>query len=265
MRSLRCVLVVLALFGGCSSGRDGDDTSAAREPAAPDELGLEVVAEHPHDPRAFSQGLVFAGDRLFESTGGYGTSDVREVDPETGEVLRSVALPGVEFAEGLAYDGEALRQLTWKEGTAHSWTLGLEPGNPASYEGEGWGLAFDEGGDRWVQSDGSGTLTFRDADSFEATGAVRVRRGGTAVDELNELEVVGDALWANVWHSTELLRIDLDSGAVTATVDATELVPRDLDDPEAVLNGIAHRPGDPPGRLWLTGKRWPTTYVVDVG
>jgi glutamine cyclotransferase len=155
--------------------------------------------------------------------------------------------------------------VTWREGIAHTWSLDLAEGAAVSYPGESWGLSFDPATDRWVQSDGSATLTFRDRDTVTPSGHLEVRRAGRPVTNLNELEVVGRSVWANVWKRDELVRIDLRSGDVTAVVDASPLVPAGTTrDPEAVLNGIAHRPGDPPGRLWVTGKRWPTTYVVDV-
>jgi glutamine cyclotransferase len=263
MRSLRCAAAAIALVAGCSAGVRGHGPSLRSRPRS---LHLTVVARHPHDPTAFTEGLVFVGDRLFESSGGYGSSDVREVDPDSGAVVRSAPLPGDEFGEGLAAAGRRLRQLTWREGIARSWSLDLAGGPVARYAGEGWGLSFDPATDRWVQSDGSASLTFRDRETFAPLGHLEVRRAGRPVTDLNELEVVGRSVWANVWKRDELVRIDVRSGDVTAVVDASDLVPpSSRNDPEAVLNGIAHRPGDPPERLWVTGKRWPTTYVVDVG
>jgi glutamine cyclotransferase len=254
-------VAAIALLAGCSTA---SRHPLPHPPRRPRSLHLSVVARHPHDPSAFTEGLVFVGHRLFESSGGYGSSDVREVDPDSGAVVRSAPLPTDQFGEGLAAAGGRLRQLTWREGVAHTWSLDLAEGPVAHYEGEGWGLSFDPATDRWVQSDGSSTLTFRDRDTFAPSGHLEVRRAGRPVTDLNELEVVGRSVWANVWKRDELVRIDLRSGDVTAVADASSLVPATTrDDREAVLNGIAHRPGDPPGRLWLTGKRWPTSYVVD--
>ena len=117
---------------------------------------------------------------------------------------------------------------------------------------------------RWVQSDGSSRLTFRAPDSFAVLGRQEVRREGRPVRRLNELEVVGRDVWANVWQSDDLLRIDLATGRVTAVVDASALGPHPRPDSDAVLNGIAHRAGDAASRLWVTGKRWPSMYVVEV-
>jgi putative peptide zinc metalloprotease protein len=265
MRALRRAVIVLALFAGCSSGGDRTVTGpTSASTSAPERLTLAIVRQVPHDPAAFTEGLVFAGDRLYESSGGYGTSDVREVDPTTGTVLRSVPLPADEFGEGLGEHGGSLVQLTWRERIARRWSLDLAPGSTSSYSGEGWGLSWDPTGRRWVQSDGSSRLTFRAPDSFAVLGRQEVRREGRPVRRLNELEVVGRDVWANVWQSDDLLRIDLATGRVTAVVDASALGPHPRPDSDAVLNGIAHRAGDAASRLWVTGKRWPSMYVVEV-
>lgn len=224
-----------------------------------------MFARHPHDPTSFTQGLAFSADgRLFESAGGYGTSEVREVDPSTGEVRRRRPLDAAYFAEGLTVVGDELVQLTWKEGAVFRWDLALDPRPGGDITGEGWGLATLADG-TLVSSDGSDLLTVRDPATLEPKRSVAVTApDGTPVQQLNELEVVEERVWANVWHSDDIVRIDPTTGRVDATVDLSELVPPGLDDPEAVLNGIAHRPGDPPGRLWVTGKRWPTLYEIDL-
>lgn len=221
-----------------------------------------VLGVRPHDSRAYVQGLLFHDGRLYESTGQYGHSQLVEIDPASGRVLRAARLPPDEFAEGLARVGDRLIQLTWREGVARIWRLPeLEPAGEWRYEGEGWGLAFD--GERLIQSDGSAVLTFRSPEDFRVIGRVTVKRGGTAVPYLNELEWAEGAIYANVWMSDEILRIDPGSGRVTAVWDASGLL-----DPAArelgaeVLNGIAWEPGR---RLFhLTGKYWPSRFEVEL-
>jgi glutamine cyclotransferase len=222
----------------------------------------EVVRTLPHDREAFTQGLLFADGHFYESSGRYGLSDLREVDVDAGTVVRRRPLEARFFAEGLALAGDRLIQLTYREGTALVYDRDtFEEVGRFRYEGEGWGLCFDGQG-LWM-SDGSSTLQRRDATTFELTGRLEVRRAGQPVPRLNELECVGDHVYANVWLTTEIVRIDAGSGRVDAIVDAAALVP---DDPlvranrDAVLNGIAHDPET--DRWWLTGKLWPALYEV---
>ena len=222
----------------------------------------EVVATHPHDPNAFTQGLLFHDGRLFESTGRYGLSDVREVRLETGAVVRARALDARFFAEGLARVDDRLVQLTYREGTALVYDLDtFEELDRFAYEGEGWGLCHD-GRELWM-SDGSARLQRRDPATFELLGHVDVRRDGRAVERLNELACVGEHVIANVWLTTELVRIVKADGRVDAVIDAAALVPDDAAvraNPDAVLNGVAHDPAT--DRWWLTGKLWPVLYEV---
>lgn len=255
-------LLVVTLGASCGT----DAPRAVGGPERVERLSATVVATHPHSPSAFTQGLLFVGrDRLMESAGGYGKSELRELDAESGELVASRPLDPDVFAEGLGSTGDHLVQLTWREGRAIVWdSRSLERIGEHSYAGEGWGLDFDETARRWVQSDGSDRLTFRDPTSFVEVGGITVRRGGRPVSELNELEVVGGDVWANVWLSDELVRIDLATGEVTAVVDLAELGPDNPASSDDVLNGIAHRPDDPPNRLWVTGKRWPLLYEIEL-
>ncbi len=222
----------------------------------------EVVATYEHDRNAFTQGLLFHDGRLFESTGRYGLSDLREVVLETGTVVRARALDARFFAEGLARVDDRLVQLTYREGTALVYDLEtFEEVDRFAYEGEGWGLCFD-GRELWM-SDGSSRLQRRDPATFELLGHVEVRLDGRAVERLNELACVGEHVIANVWLTTELVRIVKADGRVDAVIDAAALVPNDpalRTDPNAVLNGVAHDPAT--GRWWLTGKLWPVLYEV---
>ncbi len=227
----------------------------------PATLELEVVARYPHDPEAFTQGLVWHEGRLFESTGLEGRSTVREVELATGRVLRSESLPRTLFGEGLARVGRRLVQITWQSGVAYVWDLErFDRIAQHRYEGEGWGLCYD--GTSLVMSDGSDTLTFRDPDTFAVRRTVRVTKLGRPARNLNELECVEGAVFANVWQTDEILRIDPTSGRVTGILRASGLLtPRERARAD-VLNGIAYIPET--GRFLVTGKLWPTLFEVEI-
>lgn len=230
---------------------------------APESLVPTVHARYPHDPGAFTQGLVYLDGRFYESTGLYGESTLREVIPETGEVVRSLPLETQYFGEGLAHVDGRLIQLTWRSGIAFVWDADtFDRLDTFRYDTEGWGLCFD-GTDLWM-SDGSATLYRRDPESFELRARVRVMDGDEPVGLLNELECVGPHIYANVWQTETIVRIRKSDGRVAAWIDAGGLL-----DPEeraalpgdAVLNGIAHDPAS--GRFFLTGKRWPVLFEVE--
>lgn len=216
----------------------------------PPQPGITVSQSLPHDETAFTQGLEFAGERLFESRGLYEQSAITELDPTTGEVINRVDLPAEEFAEGLTVVDDELVQLTWKAGKAYRWSLDLEPKGEYTYEGEGWGLCWD--GDRFVMSDGSSTLTFRDR-TFAPIGTVTVTRDGQPLTQLNELECANGQVYANVWHTNQIVRINPETGSVTNQIDIAPWVPDGLG-PEQVLNGVAIQPN---GNWLITGKQWP--------
>lgn len=234
--------------------------AAAAEPAP--RQGYQIIARHPHDPAAFTQGLAWADGRLYESTGLYGHSSLREVDLTTGRVLRHVALRPWQFGEGIALVGDRVLQLTWKSGQALVWERNsFRTLATFDYPGEGWGLAWD--GRRLVMSDGSATLVFRDPDSFAELGRLDVQDAGAPVTRLNELEVIDGEIWANVWGGEHIARIDPATGRVNAWVDLTGLRPEPAPgQPIDVLNGIAW---DAEGqRLFVTGKLWPWLYQIRV-
>lgn len=237
---------------------------AAAQGEPPGERVAEVIATYPHDPTAYTQGLLLHEGRLYESTGKYGASTLRRVRPETGEVELSRDLDAAYFAEGLARVGERLLQLTWREGTLLTYDLSvLAPSGEIDYEGEGWGLCHD--GSRLVMSDGSAELIFRDPVTFAETGRVLVTLNGQPVARLNELECVEGAVYANVWTETYILRIDPATGVVTERIDASAIdrslrerynLPSSYD----CLNGIAWIPDS--DRFYITGKHWPELYEV---
>jgi glutamine cyclotransferase len=232
--------------------------------AAAPHLAWRVVARYPHDPGAFTQGLLWHEGKLLESTGGYGSSDVRRVVLETGAVEASARLPAHHFGEGLALAGGRLVQLTWREGVAWLWDEAtLAPLGERRYRGEGWGLTAV--GDRLLQSDGSSRLTWRNAATLQPFGQVVVTDGGREVSHLNELETVGERVWANVWQTDEVVRLDPATGVVDARLDLAPLTaeaaaqaPGRID----VLNGIAWRAET--GTLLVTGKLWPVLFELSI-
>ena len=236
---------------------------AASEPApAAIDLKYRVVAHYPHDPAAFTQGLLIAGGRVFESTGGYGTSTIRIIRLDTGQVVRRQRLPDNRFGEGLALVGERLYQLTWKAGTAIVRDPDtLDAIGELRYPGEGWGLATL--GDELVMSDGSAELRFLDAADFSERRRIEVRDGGRPVTGLNELEAVEGELYANVWPTDRIAVIDPANGRVRGWIDLTGILSLVMRGPRTdVLNGIAYEPGA--RRLFVTGKNWPRLFEIEV-
>lgn len=236
--------------------------AATQSPTWSGTLTYQVVASHPHDTSAFTQGLLWSDGLVYESTGLRGESVLRIVDFPTGRVLQETAADPRHFGEGLALVGDQLIWLTWQAGTAtvhHRDTL--EQSGSFTYSGEGWGLCHD--GDRLMMSDGSNTLTFRHPTTFEVMSTVTVTRAdGSPVNRLNELECVGDDVWANVWLTDRIVVIDPDTGAVIAEADMAGIISPHpaLTDSNNVLNGIAYRPDT--GTFLITGKRWPTIFEV---
>lgn len=221
----------------------------------------QVIRTLPHDPGAYTQGLLLYGERFYESTGQYGSSTVREVDIETGRVIASHALTEEYFGEGLARVGDRLIQLTWQTGVAFTYDVAsLSPVGSYEYEGHGWGLCHD--GTSLYMTNGSADLQRRDPATFELLETLQVRLDGAPVFQINELECVGDDIYANVFMSNRIVRVDKATGVVTAEIDAAGLVPeggRPLD-AGAVLNGIAWDPAT--DTFYLTGKLWPTMFQV---
>jgi len=236
-------------------------TTQPAQAASAAKLRFKIVRTFPHDPHAFTQGLLFFEGKFYESTGLLGRSSLRRVDPDSGMVERRVDLPRDLFGEGVARVGGHLVQLTWQNGRALVWnlaTLGKE--REISYQGEGWGLCFD--GRHLIMSDGSETLALRDPESFARVGEIVVRRAGRPVRNLNELECVDGVVYANVWQDTHIARIDSRTGEVTGWLDASGLLaPEEARDAD-VLNGIAYLPAS--GHLALTGKLWPRIFEVEI-
>lgn len=234
-------------------------STVAPSPGSPQRLKVKILSVRPHDPTAFTQGLLLSDGSLFESTGLNGRSSLREVDPRTGEVKRKVEVPEEYFAEGLALVGSRLIQLTWQNQKAFVYNRAdFKPAGELRYDGQGWGLCWD--GRRLVMTDGSDRLTFRDPQTFAVRGEVHVTLAGHPVQSLNELECVDGEVYANVWQTDTILRIDPASGKVTAVIDASNLLTPAERGKTDVLNGIAW---DPAHKTFLiTGKLWPKLFEV---
>jgi len=224
--------------------------------------GYRVVHAYPHDPNAYTQGLLFLDGHLYESTGLNGRSSLRMVDLETGRVLQSAPLPSQYFAEGLAAWGSTLVQLTWQNHVAFVYDrFSFRQLRTISYPWEGWGLTADS--QSLILSDGTSTLRFLDPADFHELREVTVKDHGRPVDQLNELEYIRGEVYANVWHTDRIARIAPITGKVLGWIDLTGLLPEDQrSDPEAVLNGIAYDADR--GRLFVTGKLWPRLFEIEV-
>jgi glutaminyl-peptide cyclotransferase len=234
--------------------------SAVAEQAKPVErLRVEVVRSYPHDRAAFTQGLLLDNGVLYESTGLVGRSSLRQVELTTGRVIKRIEVPPPVFAEGLALVGERLYQLSWQNNKAFTYnrrTFARE--SEFTYQGEGWGLCYN--GKELVMSNGSAELTFRKPSDFSIVRTVRVTMNGVALPQLNELEWVDGAVFANLWTQDVIVRIDPATGYVTARIEAPNLLSPMERQPDAVLNGIAYDPSDK--TFLITGKLWPKLFRV---
>lgn len=247
-------------------------SAPAAAPAMPPVLTPTIINRYPHDRAAFTQGLQYIGDGVYiESTGQVGESGVRRVDLKTGKVLGKVPTPLVTaFGEGVAVLGGLAYHLTWQDGLAFAFDLStMKEVGRYRYSGEGWGLTTN--GRDLIMSNGTPTLVWRDPKTFAAKRSVTVTDGGQPVKNLNELEYIQGSVYANIWLTDRIARIDPQTGRVTAWIDVSALTreasgnaaklgkPLTFDD---IPNGIAYVPER--GTLLLTGKRWGTVFEVKV-
>ncbi len=238
----------------------GDDEDA------PQRLNVEVLNTYPHDENAWTQGLELHDGRFYESTGLRGSSTLREVDPETGEVLRGLSLSDTLFAEGLTRVDDELIQLTWQAGVAFVYNFEtFERTAALFYETEGWGLCYD--GEQLYMSDGSSTLYVREPRRFRVVDEISVTLNGAPRDMLNELECVDGQIYANVWQTDDIVIIDPATGNITSLIDASGLLSEEEranlnanPNTGAVLNGIAYDAEN--DVFFITGKFWPTMFEV---
>jgi glutamine cyclotransferase len=223
---------------------------------------VRIVKKYPHDPEAFTQGLLFANGFLYESTGLHGKSSLRKVELETGRVVKKYELPSQYFAEGLTLWGGSLIQLTWKSEkgfvyNANSFSVERE----FRYSGEGWGLTHD--GKSLIMSNGTDELIFLDPATLVKQRSLRVLDRGRPLLSLNELEYIKGEIFANIWHEDLVARISPETGEVTGWIDMSDLrkeLPPGSD--AEVLNGIAFDAQN--GRIFVTGKLWPLLFEIEI-
>ncbi|HEV7681869.1 MAG TPA: glutaminyl-peptide cyclotransferase [Pyrinomonadaceae bacterium] len=222
--------------------------------------GYEVVHVFPHDSKAFTQGLVFHDGNFLESTGEVGHSSLRRVEMDNGSVVQKVDVPPPYFAEGITLLKGKIYQLTWQHQLGFVYdALTFEKSGQFNYAGEGWGLAND--GQSLMLSDGTNRIRFLNPDNFQVTKTIAVLDGKTAVAEINELEYVQGEIYANIWHADRIARIDPNTGKVVGWINLAGLLkPGEVQDEEAVLNGIAY--DEASGRLFITGKLWPRIFEI---
>lgn len=270
-----CVLWATAACSGCQTRTAGgnaqdephpaDAASASRETSVPTSkdiptLRYEVINTFHHDPAAFTQGLVYRDGYLLESTGQYGESSLRKVDLKTGRILKKADVPRLYFAEGMTFFQGKIYQLTW---TTHKGFIydpeTFELQGEFAFDGEGWGLTHDE--ESLILSDGTNQIRFLDPTTFEVKRTVSVVDKGRPLRNLNELEYVRGEIYANIWHSDRIVRIDPRSGEIVGWIDLVGLLPSaERRGEEAVLNGIAY--DETTDRLFVTGKLWPKLFEI---
>ena len=235
------------------------------EPTAPQEIPVytyRIVNTYPHDPEAFTQGLVVEDSVFYEGTGLRGKSTLRRVDLDTGDVQRIHNLSPILFGEGITIYNNRIYQLTWTSHIGFVYDKDtFQQLRSFSYPTEGWGLTHD--GARFIMSDGTSFLYFRDGVTFDEIGRIPVTADGKPVDRLNELEYVNGEVYANVWGTNRIARINPQNGQVVGWIDLTGLLdPEDVTGRVDVLNGIAYDPQQ--DRLFVTGKWWPFVFEIEL-
>lgn len=262
------VSAALLIFASMRSGpEDQSNIPAINKPITASDgqarqVAYAVVNSYPHDPTSFTQGLLWHDGEFYESTGQYGQSKLRSLEFPSGKVVKEISLSPEVFGEGLALVASRLIQLTWKSHRGFVYDLSnFRLMQEFSYETEGWGLTYD--GKNLILSDGSSDLFYLDPETFKLVRKLAVRMNGQPIRELNELEFIDGEIWANVWQTDLILRIDPSTGVVTSFLDLNGiLAPSDTTGTENVLNGIAYDAEHK--RIFVTGKLWPRLFEIKV-
>jgi glutamine cyclotransferase len=248
---------VLACSGASTAKQTGDGSTAAEEIPV---YSYEVINTWPHDAEAYTQGLAFHDGTLFESTGLYGSSSLRRVELKTGKVKKKVEVDRQYFAEGMTIFGDKIFQLTWQAQKGFIYDLKkLRQEGEFNYEGQGWGLTHDN--HSLIMSDGTNRIRFLDPTSFQVQRTISVYENGHPLTELNELEFIKGEIYANIWKTDRIVRIDPTTGKINAWIDMTGLHHQGEERArENCLNGIAYDTES--DRLFVTGKRWEKIYQI---
>ena len=231
-------------------------------PGMPANYTYEIINSYPHDPAAFTQGLIYQDEIFYEGTGLWEQSSLRKVDPETGEVLQQVNIDDQYFGEGITIFGDRVYQLTWQSRVGFVYDKdSFELIRTFTYPTEGWGITHD--GEKLIMSDGTARIYFWDVDTLAQIGFIDVKVGDQPVVRLNELEYINGEIWANVWQTDMIARIDPQSGQVVGWVDLTGLLADEFrTQPTDVLNGIAYDAET--DRLFVTGKLWSRLFEIKI-
>ncbi len=258
IRSLHFFTIILCSIAVISCGKKQQQIESRPDFSSIPKIKPSILRVMPHDTAAFTQGLFFHGSKLYESTGIVGKSTMRCLDTN-GTIEKSIPVPDV-FAEGCALFSNLLYQITWREQLCIIYTFPeLRMAGTLDYQGEGWGLTSDN--NFLYMSDGSNIITVRNKE-FKAVRTILVTMAGKPLININELELVGNTLYANVWFSDFIFEIDISKGIVTRIIDCSDLVAKEAASSEqSVLNGIAC---DTNGHFYITGKNWKNMFVVSI-
>ena len=254
--SIKSHLLSIALFAICFMGcvPIGNGTAPVWK--------AKVIATYPHDPNAYTQGLVIRNGQMYEGTGRLGTSSLRQVDLATGTVLKSISLDEKYFGEGIAILDDRIYQLTWKNNVCFTYDLvTLQHKEHFRYPYEGWGLT--DNGSELILSDGSSDLRFLEPSTFKELRRISVKEGTVRIKNLNELETIDGEIWANIWYEDRIARISPTDGHVLGWIDLSAIYPKNLrTDRDHVLNGIAQDPKTK--KIYVTGKNWPKLFEIEI-
>lgn len=269
----RTHFIIIMLFAGLSMGCIGGakkqqsvatatTTAPVTNRVAAKNYGFRVVAELSHSTKAYTQGLQYVDGILWEGTGGYGSSRLTKTDMATGRVLASTDLARTYFGEGITVLGDKVYQITWQQHKAFVYDAQtLRRIKTFDYLGEGWGLTTD--GTKLYMSDGTDKITVRDADTFEPERTFSVRLSGRKIPYINELEWIEGEIWANVYMTNEIVRINPTTGDIVGIINLAGLQsPSDVRYDTDVLNGIAYDAASK--RIWVTGKNWNKIYQIEL-